>query len=123
VALTWAEVVDTDRWVPAADGAPASEYVVLRDGAEIATVPEPVFRDEVRTEAAATGPTTVEYAVLAVDASGNRSEAASVVVELPAAGEGAFDRAWLAPMAAIVLLAAGGVVYLLIRRRRLALAE
>lgn len=121
VALTWAEVVDTGQWVPAEDGARASGYVITRDGVEIATVSEPVFRDEVRDESASRR-ATVEYTVLAVDASGNRSEAARVVVELPAAGKRPLSPGLVASIAAVGALAAGGGAYLL-RRRRLALAE
>jgi hypothetical protein len=118
VALSWAAVVDRDRWAPGQDGVPAGQYVVLRNGVEVTTVTEPFFRDRVPDDAAAERPASVEYAVLAVDQAGNRSEAATTVVELPAPEAGNAVPWWVPVVAGVGLVAAGGG-YLVVRRRRL----
>jgi hypothetical protein len=79
VALTWAEVTDPTLWSPGRSGVPAREYVVLRDGVEIGTVTTTSFRDQLAADTASA--TTLEYQVLAVDSSGNRSAPSSVVVD------------------------------------------
>jgi hypothetical protein len=80
VVLSWSDASDGDRWTPAREGVPVREYVVLRDGVEVATVSSTSVVDEpgARTDGA-----PVEYQVLAVDMSGNRSPAVDVVVDLP----------------------------------------
>lgn len=118
VTLSWAEVVDTDSWAPAQDGAPARAYVVLRDGEEIATVTEPLVRDEVRDGAAASRPSTVQYAVQAVDEAGNRSEPAIIAVDLPAADQRG-DLPLVPMLVAVGLLVAAGGIFVLLRRRAL----
>lgn len=85
--LSWAEAVDAERWAPARDGVPAAQYVVLRNGTEIATVTGTVFEDEPRGDSPATRERWIDYQVVAVDAAGNRSEPAEVVVKLPAVTE------------------------------------
>lgn len=85
VILSWAEAIDGDRWAPARNGVPAAQYVVVRNGAEIATVANTVFEDRPRGDLPAAGTRWLDYDVIAVDATGNRSEPAAVTVKLPAA--------------------------------------
>jgi LPXTG-motif cell wall-anchored protein len=114
VALSWAPASDGDRWVPGGTGVPVSEYVVSRNGVEVATVTSTGMQDQVRAAADAAEPTVIEYSVTAVDASGNRSPAATLTVELPAT-----DQSRTLVLVAIGLLGLAGVLvagYLLYRR-------
>ena len=99
--LSWNTAQDRDRWAPAATGIPAAGYVVFRDGVELGTVESLNFTDTPRTRDEATEPMSVTYQVAAVDASGNRSRAAEVVVELPAVQR--VDVAQLVGIAVLVL--------------------
>ena len=83
VTLTWAEVTDPTRWSPGRTGAPAREYVVTREGVEIATVTTTSFLD--RPERRTGSATAIEYQVQSVDEAGNRSAPAAVVVDLSVA--------------------------------------
>ena len=107
VTLTWAEVTDPTRWFPGSSGVPAREYVVLRDGVEIATVATTSFRDQPGADtASASG---IEYRVMAVDESGNRSAPSVVVVDPSAAPrerEGTAIGIWLLAAAAVTVGAA-----------------
>jgi hypothetical protein len=122
VTLSWAEVVDTDSWAPAQDGARARAYVVLRDGEEIATVTEPLVRDEVLGGAAASRSSTVEYTVQAVDEAGNRSEPAIIAVDLTAADQRG-DLPLVPILVTVGLLVAAGGIFVLLRRRALEAAD
>jgi hypothetical protein len=105
VTLTWDAVVDPTRWSPGSSGAPAREYVVLRDGQEIATVTTTSYVDRDGAGAAS----AIEYQVLAVDDSGNRSEPSSVVVDPSAAPPergGTSVGIWLLVVAAVTVVAA-----------------
>ncbi len=87
VTLSWSAATDGERWWPAADGMPVSEYVVSRGGTEIATVTSTSFLDDDARGATQSGAAaSLTYEVAAVDASGNRSPVARVSVTLPAAG-------------------------------------
>jgi hypothetical protein len=100
VVLTWGPATDGDRWVAAGTGVPVREYVVLRDGEEVARVPSTSVQD--RVPGAEEG-MSVEYAVQAVDQSGNRSPATRVVIDLPEPGvsPGTLVGLWLLVAAAI----------------------
>lgn len=112
VHLLWEAVRDGDTWVPAADGRTAAAYEVIRDGDVLATVNVTRFVDD-RAEAGAH-----EYAVVAMDAAGNRSgpSAPVTVVAESATGEVLPVPGWLAGLAAVVAVAlVGGLV---LRRSR-----
>jgi hypothetical protein len=83
VVLSWSPSTDGDRWVPAAVGPPVARYAVYRNGMEIGSVTSTSLRDEPRTDAT-TQSLTIEYEIRAIDAAGNRSDPARVVVTLPA---------------------------------------
>jgi hypothetical protein len=103
--LFWEPATDRGGWFPAADGAPATSYVVFRDGIELATVATTTFTDRPRTEAQATDVMSVGYQVVAVDAAGNRSSPTPVTVELPAAtSTNTAQRVGIAVLAAAVAL-------------------
>jgi hypothetical protein len=109
VALSWDEVADESTWSPGRLGTPADQYVVLRDGVEIATVTTTSFRDEPGDGAGAAPAGSVEYQVLAVDQSGNRSAPASVVVDLTVADAAAGQTRvgiWLLVLAAVAVCVA-----------------
>ncbi|WP_147332017.1 hypothetical protein [Geodermatophilus marinus] len=110
VVLSWAEVTEADRWAPARDGTPAQAYVLQRDGTEIATVRSTSFRDQLISSSGRDGETAVEYAVVALDVAGNRSEAVRIVVEMPEPDSGTSTQdlaGWaLLPLAAIAGLLA-----------------
>jgi hypothetical protein len=105
VTLTWEAVSDPTRWSAGRSGLPAREYVVLRGGEEIATVSTTSYVD--RAVAGAASP--VEYQVVAVDDSGNRSAPSSVVVD-PSTASTDGDRTsvgiWLLVVAAVTVCAA-----------------
>jgi hypothetical protein len=86
IVLTWSAATDGDQWAPARNGVPVKEYVVLRDGVEVATVPSTSIQDHVGGRPDDATGRSVDYAVLAVDFAGNRSEAVRLTVEVPAAG-------------------------------------
>jgi hypothetical protein len=114
VVVSWEAANDGDRWVPGGRGVPVAGYVVSRNGVEVATVTSTSFEDEARTAASATDPTTIEYSVTAVDASGNRSTPATRVVELPGS-----ERPRALVIGAIVALGLAGLItvgHLLYRR-------
>jgi hypothetical protein len=107
VTLTWAEVTDPTRWFPGRAGVPARGYVVLRDGVEIATVATTSFRDQLAADTASA--TSLEYQVMAVDDSGNRSTPSSVVVDpstAPPPGPESSIGIWLLAVAAGTLVVA-----------------
>jgi hypothetical protein len=81
--LTWEAANDGERWVPGGTGVPVAGYVVSRNGVEVATVTSTIFEDRARAAPEATDATSIEYSVVAVDASGNRSVPTTLVVELP----------------------------------------
>lgn len=115
VALSWAPAIDGSRWVPAGSGVPVAGYIVSRDGVEVATVTSTGMEDRVPAMPEASGPRMVEYAVTAVDASGNRSAPAALSVEIPGA-----EQSRPLVLVAIGLLALAGVLiagYLLYRWR------
>ena len=114
VVLTWNAANDGSRWFPGGTGVPVAGYVITRNGREIARVTSTSFEDEPRTAAQATGATTVEYSVIAVDASGNRSTPATLRAELPGS-----ERPRTLVMGAILLLGLAGLIlvaHLLYRR-------
>jgi hypothetical protein len=86
VVLAWRAATDGDRWAPATNGVPIHDYVLLRNGVEVATVTTTSYQDRPRTGGRALPRESVQYQVQAVDLSGNRSPATSIVVELPPAG-------------------------------------
>lgn len=114
VVLSWGEVTDMDQWAPAQNGVPAAEYVVLRNGREVAAVTSPFLRDEPRGRTDASNPLSVTYQVVAVDRAGNRSEPSTVTVDLPAASPDPRP----AVIGVVLLVLAGGAVALAMRRRR-----
>jgi hypothetical protein len=113
VVLVWSESTDGDGWAPARQGIPVQGYVVLRNGVEVATVETTSFQDTPRSADDATAEATVEYSVVAVDRSGNRSSPASVKVVLPAAGSGTAT----ATVVGVALLLLAGLAALLAVRR------
>jgi hypothetical protein len=115
VVLSWERASDGDRWVPGGTGVPVAGYVVSRDGVEVTTVTTNGWEDETVPTPEAAGPTTIEYSVTAVDASGNRSAPATLTVELP----GAEQSRPLGLVATGLLVLAGVLiaVYLLYRWR------
>jgi hypothetical protein len=119
IVLTWSAATDGDQWAPARNGVPVKEYVVLRDGVEVATVPSTSIQDHVGGRPDDATGRSVDYAVLAVDFAGNRSEAARLTVELPAVGA---TRPALVGGLALAGLAAVAAGALLLRRRRRQLA-
>lgn len=114
VVLSWAAATDGDAWTPARNGAPVGNYVVVRNGEEVATVTTTFFRDQPRRGAAADAPMPLRYEVLSVDVSGNRSEPATAAVELPAEGP---DRSQWVIAGILLTLAAGAGLLALLRRR------
>jgi hypothetical protein len=115
VVLSWGAANDGTRWVPGGTGVPVAGYVVTRNGAEVATVTTTSFEDRVRAATDATAATSVRYSVVAVDAAGNRSAPATLVVAVPGSVRS------LTPLyVAVALLALAvliGIAYLLYRRR------
>lgn len=109
VILSWAAATDGDRWVPARNGVPVQSYVVLRDGVEVSTVTSTSAQDRPPPGAAER---SVRYQVQAVDAAGNRSAPAEVVVTLPGTDAGAATPRGVAmgllPLAAVAGLIAIG---------------
>jgi hypothetical protein len=105
VVLSWQASNDGNRWVPGGTGVPVAGYVVTRNGAEMATVTSTSFEDRARSTAKATGATSITYSVTAVDASGNRSPARTLVVDLPGSG-----RSPALVMGAVALLALAGIL-------------
>jgi hypothetical protein len=83
--VSWSPATDGNQWVPAGNGVPVSKYLVLRNGTQVASLTSTSFEDRPRSGGDTAKPVSVQYQVVAVDAAGNRSPAASVVVELPAA--------------------------------------
>jgi hypothetical protein len=115
ISLSWEAATDGDRWWPAADGVPASAYVVLRNGTEIGTVTGTSFIDEsARVGAEPGGPLSSTYEVHAVDVSGNRSEPVSLVLALPA--EAGSRLPTVAGIGLLLLAAVTGAVALYRRR-------
>jgi hypothetical protein len=119
IVLTWSASTDGDQWAPARDGVPVKEYVVVREGVEVATVPSTSIQDHLARAPDDTTAKSVDYAVVAVDFAGNRSEAARLTVELPAVGA---TRPALVGGLALAGLAAVAAGALLLRRRRRQLA-
>lgn len=115
--LAWDAANDGNRWVPGGTGVPVAGYIVSRDGEEVATVTSTSFEDKVRTAAGAAETSSIEYSVVAVDASGNRSAPATLTVELPGAER---PRGFL--IGALVLLGLAGMVTIgtLLHRRAVA---
>lgn len=108
VVLSWDAANDGDRWVPGGTGVPVAGYVVSRNGVEVATVTSTAYEDRSR----ATRARSVEYAVAAVDASGNRSTPTTLVVELPApVKHSRLLPGAIALLALAGLLIAGNLVY------------
>ena len=93
--------------------------VVVRDGVQVATVPSTSIQDHIARAPDDATAKSVDYAVVAVDFAGNRSEAARLTVELPAAGA---TRPALVAGLALAVLAAAAIGALLWRRRRRSLA-
>ena len=83
--LSWDAAQDRGGWFPAAEGAPAAQYVIFRNGNEVGSATTTTFTDRPRTRSEATDVLSVTYEVVSVDASGNRSRPNRVVVDLPAA--------------------------------------
>lgn len=84
VVLSWDAASDGDRWSPARDGVPVAEYIVRRDGAEVARVQSTSLEDHLDLPPnGGPPPEEVEYQVYAVDLAGNRSQPADVVIALP----------------------------------------
>ncbi|MDT0277380.1 hypothetical protein [Blastococcus goldschmidtiae] len=111
VVLTWPAATDGNRWWPAADGVPVGSYVVSRDGAEIGTVSSTSFVDQDARPETEDAATVVTYDVQAVDASGNRSPAARVEVQLPALSGSDLPLFAGVGLLALAALAAGVAVY------------
>jgi hypothetical protein len=112
VVLSWEAANDGDRWVPGGTGVPVAGYVVARNGVEIGTVTSTAIEDRARTAAQATEATSIEYSVTAVDASGNRSTPATLVVQLPAPQKPqALVMAAIALLVLAVLIAIGTLLY------------
>jgi hypothetical protein len=86
VVLAWRAATDGNRWAPATDGVPVRDYVLLRNGVEVATLSATSYQDHPRAGESSSVRESVQYQVQAVDLSGNRSPATSVTIELPAAG-------------------------------------
>ncbi len=82
VVLSWTPATDGDRWVPGRQGVPVRDYVVQRDGVDVATVDSTSFVDQLHDVPAGT---SLQYDVVAVDFAGNRSDPVRVTVDLPAA--------------------------------------
>jgi hypothetical protein len=120
VVVSWDAANDGNRWVAGATGVPVAGYIVSRNGAALATVAATSLEDQARKAASASDPTSIEYSVTAVDASGNRSAPAKVVVQLPGAHQ---PRALV--IGAIVLLVVAGLIALgvVLYRRTVARAE
>jgi hypothetical protein len=120
VLLSWVPASDGNRWTPAGDGVPVQSYVVLRNGIEIATVTSTSIEDRPHGDAAVAGDLSVDYQVQAVDASGNRSSPADVVVDVP--GTPAEGTPTLVPIGLLILAAAisVGALFYAFRRRRFA---
>jgi hypothetical protein len=113
VALSWAAATDGNRWVPGGTGVPVAGYILSRNGVEVAKVTSTGVEDQVPAMPETEGPRVVEYSVVAVDASGNRSVPAPLTVELPGA-----EQARPLVLVAIGLLVLAGVLtagYLLYR--------
>jgi hypothetical protein len=68
--------------VPGRQGVPVRDYVVQRDGVDVATVDSTSFVDQLHDVPAGT---SLQYDVVAVDFAGNRSDPVRVTVDLPAA--------------------------------------
>jgi hypothetical protein len=118
IVLTWSAATDGDQWAPARNGVPVKEYVVLRNGVEVATVPSTSIQDQVDRRADDATATSVDYAVLAVDFAGNRSEAVRVTVSLPAPGGDPPALVAGLALAGLTVVAAGAVLWRRHRRRR-----
>lgn len=110
VVLSWSASSDGDRWAPARDGVPVQQYVVLRDGVEVATVTSTSSEDRPRSGGDLTSDVSLTYQVQAVDAAGNRSPPTEVVVAVPGTGTGPeiprLVGTWLLPLAAVAGLVA-----------------
>jgi hypothetical protein len=117
IVLTWSPATDGDQWAPARDGVPVKEYVVLRDGVEVATVPSTSLQDHVGGRRENATARSVDYAVLAVDFAGNRSEATRLTVDLPAAGGTPPALIGGLALAGLAAVAAGLLLWRLSRRR------
>jgi hypothetical protein len=109
VVLAWAPANDGDRWVAAADGVPVKEYIVMRDGEEVARVTSTSVQDEI--DGATSG--TVEYVLQAVDHAGNRSSPVRLTVELP---EKSTSPGTLVGLGLLIAAALAGL-YAFLRRR------
>jgi hypothetical protein len=105
VVLSWDVADDGNRWVPGGTGVPVAGYIVSRDGTEIATVTSTTFDDRARSASDARLDTTVQYAVVAVDAAGNRSAPVTLGVELPGS-----EQSRTPVLAAVGLLALAGLI-------------
>jgi hypothetical protein len=116
VLLAWDAAIDGDHWAPAGQGVPVRNYVLLRDGVEVANVASTSARDEPRKGSAADANLLVHYQVVAVDDAGNRSAPAAAQVDLPGS-----DRSQLTRRVGeglLVLAALAGLLYA-VRYRRL----
>jgi hypothetical protein len=119
VILSWAEVTEKGRWSAARDGLPVREYVVSRNGEAINTVTTTYIRDQPRAETDAAAAISVDYVVQAVDDAGNRSEPATITVDLPAADTGRSTGQLVGlGLLGLALPLAGAVGYVTYRRRR-----
>ncbi|TQN37904.1 hypothetical protein FHU33_4577 [Blastococcus colisei] len=112
VVLSWDEATDGNQWAPARNGVPAQQYVLLRDGAEVATLTSTSTQDQPRAGGDPTSAVSINYAVQAVDSAGNRSAPVGIVVDLPGAppgpGTATIVGIGLLPLAAIAGLVAIG---------------
>lgn len=104
VALFWSESVDAGQWVPAVEGVPAAEYVVLRDGTPVGTVDDLSFVDR-------PGPGSFEYTVLALDEAGNHSvPSEATAIELETSATGSIASWWYLALGAVGLVGAVAAV-------------
>jgi hypothetical protein len=115
VVLSWSAATDGDRWTPAGIGVPVRDYVLSRNGVEVATLTATSIQDHPPAGGDIPAGGSITYQVQAVDLSGNRSPPATIVVDLPTPGTR--TTAVLIGIALLVLAALAGC-YDLRRRRR-----